>query len=146
MDLKLEIRSRVVQPLIHQFCQLQSCTRCQACQGSLDYSSDSQNSTFQHASAGIMFFTERVSMCVRTCEQTHSSWNELARTHSDSLSVLRGVGISDYALKEKCETLHACFESVLALSSATENINMHHRNFVQLVQLLNFFLYFLKKE
>lgn len=60
-------------------------------------------------------------MCVRTCEQTHSSWNELARTHSDSLSVLRGVGISDYALKDKCETLHACFESVLALSSATEN-------------------------
>lgn len=57
-------------------------------------------------------------MCVRTCEQTHSSWNELARTHFDSLSVLRGVGISDYALKEKCETLHACFESVLTLSSA----------------------------
>lgn len=75
---------------------------------------------------------------MRTCEQTHSSWNELARTHSDSLSVLRGVGISDYALKEKCETLHVCIESVLALSSATENTNMHHRNFVQLVQLLKY--------
>lgn len=67
---------------------------------------------------------------MRTCEQTHSSWNELARTHSDSLSVLRGVGISDHALKEKRETSHACFESVLTLSLTTENINMHRRNFV----------------
>lgn len=81
-------------------------------------------------------------MCVRAREQTHSSWNELARTHSDSLSVLRGVGISDYALKEKCETLHACFESVMTLSS--ENTNMHHRNL--LVQLLEYLLCFLKKE
>lgn len=75
--LKLEIRSQGVRPLIHQFCQLQSCTRCQTCQGSLDYSSDSQNLPFQQGTCVL----QRHAMSEPACVCGRTSWNELAKTH-----------------------------------------------------------------